>query len=96
MAASAILNFEKLLQFLYYLTYSHQTCWDVAKLMLNAAVESEMSTRIKFKDGGCHSIEFRKDVAILVLLNRFSPNIMLTSNTGLLVENRQILMLKTI
>ena len=37
--------------------------------MLNATVESEMSTRIEFKDGGCRHIEFRKDVAISLLLN---------------------------
>ena len=45
-----------------------------------------MSTRIKFKDGGCRHIEFRKDVAISLLLNRFSPNMLLISNTGLMVE----------
>ena len=33
---------------------------------------------------------------ITLLLNRFSPNMLLISNTGLLVEKRQILMLKTI
>ena len=64
--------------------------------MLNATVESEVSTRIKFKDGGCRHIEFRKDVAIPLLLNRFSPSMFFTSNTGLLVEKRQIIMLKTI
>ena len=64
--------------------------------MLNATVESEISTRIKFKDGGCHPIELRKDVAILVLLNRYTPNTLLTSDTGLLAEKRQIVMLKTI
>ena len=90
------MNCEKLLQFLYSLTYSHQTWWDVANSMLNATVESEISTRIKFKDGGCHPIELRKDVAIIVLLNRYTPNTLLTSDTGLLAEKRQIVMLKTI
>ena len=69
---------------------------DDANSMLNATVESEMSTRIKFKDGGCRHIEFRKDVVISLLLNRFSTNMSLTSKAGLLVEKRQIFMLKTI
>ena len=62
---------------------------DVANSMLNATVESEISTWIEFKDGGCHHIEFRKDVAISLLLNRFSPNMLLISITGPLVEKRQ-------
>ena len=69
---------------------------DVANSMLNVTVELEMSMKIKFKDGGCRHIEFRKYVAIPIFLNRFSPNMLLISNTGLLVEKRQILMLKTI
>ena len=69
---------------------------DVANSMLNATVESEMSTRIYFKNGACRHIEFRKDVAIWLLLNRFSPNMLLISDTGLLVEKRQRVMLKTI
>ena len=68
----------------------------VVKSMSNATVESEISTMIKLKDGGCRHIEFRKDVTISLLLNRFSSNMLLISNTGLLVEKRQILMLKTI
>ena len=48
MAAAAILICEQLLQFLHYLTYSHQTWWDVATSMLNANVQSEMNTRIKY------------------------------------------------
>ena len=68
---------------------------NVANSMLNATVESDMSTRIKFKNGGCRHIEFRKDVAYSLLSNRFSPNMLLLSNTGLLVEKRQIFMLKT-
>ena len=70
--------------------------WDVVNSMLNATVESKMSTTIKFKDGGCRRIEFREDLAISLLLNHFSPNMLLISNTGLLVEKRQILMLKTV
>ena len=61
-----------------------------------ATVESVMSTRFKLKDGGCRHIEYRKDVANSLLFNRFSPNMLLISNAGLLVEKRQILMLKTL
>ena len=68
---------------------------DVANSMLNATVESEMSTKFKLKNCGCRHIKFRTDVAIPLLLNRFSPNMLLISNTGLLVEKWQIVMLKT-
>ena len=98
LATAAILNFEKRLRFLYYLTHSHQTCWECCKFNVEyatATVESAMSTRFKLKDGGCRHIEYRKDVANSLLLNRFSPNMLLISNAGLLVEKRQILMLKT-
>ena len=47
--------------------------------MFNATVESEMSTKIKFKEGGCRHIAFRKDVTISLPLNRFSPNMLLIS-----------------
>ena len=63
---------------------------------MNATIESEISTRIELKDGSCRHIEFREGVAISLLLNRFSPNMLLLSNIGLLVEKRQILILKTV
>ena len=99
LAAAAILNFEKHLRFLCYSTYSHQTCWGCCKFNVEyatATVESVMSTRFKLKVGGCRHIEYRKDVANSLLLNRFSPNMLLISYGGLLVEKRQILMLKTV
>ena len=95
LAAAAILNFEKLLRIFYYLTYSHQTYWGCGKFNVEyatATVESVLSTSFKLKDGGCRHIEYRKDVANSLLLNRFSPNMLLLSNTGLLVEKRQIFM----
>ena len=39
--------------------------------MLNATVESEISTRIEFKEGGCRHIEFLKDVDISIPSNCF-------------------------
>ena len=95
LAAAAILNFEKLLRFLYYLTYSHQTYWGCCEFNVEyatATVESVMSKSFKLKDGGCRHIEYRKNVANPLSLNRFSPNMLLISNAGLLVEKRQILM----
>ena len=69
-------------------------CGNVANLIWNALYRQEMQTQSK--DGGCRHIDFRRDVAISLLLNRFSPNLLLTSNSGLLVEKRQKIMLKTI
>jgi len=54
--------------------------------------------KVYIKVGGCRHIEIREDVDLVIslLLNHFSPNVLLILNTGLLVKKRQILMLKTI
>ena len=96
MAAATILSGEKRLQFLFIRPILTKLGEDVANSMLNKTVESEMSTRIKFKDDGCHHTEFRKNLTISIPLNRFSPNMLPTSNTGLLVGKRRILLSKTI
>ena len=95
LAAAAILKFEKLLRFFYYLTDSHQTHWGCCKSIVEyatATVKSVLSTRFKLKAGGYRHIEYRKDVANSLLSNRFSPNMLLISNAGLLVEKRRIFM----
>ena len=48
----------------------------VANSIFNAAVESEMSIKLNFKDGGCRHTEFRKDEANSLPLNSFSPNML--------------------
>ena len=75
MAAATILIFENLLLFLYYWTDPHQIwweCWD-SDLKCNCWIKNAYST--KNQDGGHRHLEFRKSVAISLLLNQSSPNL---------------------
>ena len=75
MAAAAILNFENRLPFLHYRTNPHQIwwkCWE-SDIERNCLVEKRTFTTIQ--DGGCHRLEFRKAVAISLLLDQSSPNL---------------------
>jgi len=74
MAASAILDFEKLLPLLYYLTDRHQNLWKRWDFDLEHIDDVKMHS-FKIQDVGYRYLEFRKTVAISVLFDQSLSNV---------------------
>jgi hypothetical protein len=76
MAAAAILNFEKLLPFLYYSTDFNQIWWGCSEFDAEHTCHVEKHIVMKIQDGGsCHTA-LRKTAAISLLFDQSSPNLM--------------------
>jgi len=74
MVAAAVLDFDKLLSFLNYLTIVTKIIGNLRTSIWNISMMSKMHCS-RIQDGGRPRVEFRKTVAISLLFDQSSPNL---------------------
>ena len=66
---------ENLLPFLYYWANPHQIWWDRCESEVERNCSCQKRIITKFQDGRCRHLELRKILAISLLVDQSSPNL---------------------